>query len=102
MGKLEAEGIVNRQRSFFHTGKTLEPAFRKEQLTSWKDMLKVYEQEIYHALRNDLNKSEYEACTTESGFSYSECDFALKHLKDWVRLKKVEAPLTYKGSKRNI
>src|SRR5699024_9100856 len=102
MGKLEAEGIVNRQRSFFHTGKTLEPAFRKEQLTSLKDMLKVYEQEIYHALKNDLNKSEYEAFTTELGFLYTEIDFALKHLKDWVKLEKVETPLTHKGSKSYI
>ncbi|GGJ94474.1 aldehyde dehydrogenase [Lentibacillus kapialis] len=102
MGKLEAKEIVNRQRSFFHTGKTMDYAFRKEQLTSLKNMLKGYEQEIYHALKNDLNKSEYEAFTTELGFLYTEIDFALKHLKDWMKPEKAETPLTHKGSKSYI
>ncbi|WP_010530889.1 aldehyde dehydrogenase family protein [Lentibacillus jeotgali] len=102
MGKLEAAEIIDQHRTFFLTGKTLDPAFRKEQLTSLKGMLKSYQQEIYHALKNDLNKSEYEAFTTELGYLYTDIDFALKHLKDWVSLEKVETPLTHKGSKSYI
>src|SRR5699024_10666750 len=55
-----------------------------------------------HALKNDLNKSEYEAFTTELGFLHTEINFALKHLKDWMQPKKVETPVTHKGSKSFI
>ncbi|ALX48020.1 aldehyde dehydrogenase [Lentibacillus amyloliquefaciens] len=102
MGKIEIETIVNRQRSLFQSGETLDVTFRKQQLTLLKGMLEKYEGEIYHALKNDLNKSEYEAFTTELGFLYSEIDFALKHLTDWMKLEKVATPITHKGSKSFI
>ncbi|QKY69261.1 aldehyde dehydrogenase [Lentibacillus sp. CBA3610] len=103
MGKIdEMEKIINQQRNFFQTGETLEYEFRKQKLISLKEMLKSYEKEIYQALKNDLNKSEYEAFTTELGFLYTEIDFALKHLKNWMKPEKTETPVTHKGSKSYI
>src|SRR5699024_3019459 len=102
MGKIEMEVLVNRQREFFLTGETLDYKFRKRQLSKMKNMLEKYEEDLYHALKNDLNKSEYEAFTTELGFLHTEINFALKHLKDWMQPKKVETPVTHKGSKSFI
>lgn len=102
MGTIEAEKIINRQRNFFQTGETLAYEFRKQKLTALKDMLKSYKKEIYQALKNDLNKSEYEALTTELGFLHTEIDFALKHLKNWMKSEKTETPVTHKGSKSYI
>lgn len=65
-------------------------------------MLKQNEKAIYHALKQDLNKSSYEALTTELGILYLEIDFAIKHLKDWMKPEKVPTPITHKGSESYI
>ncbi|MFZ3577104.1 aldehyde dehydrogenase [Virgibacillus sp. DJP39] len=96
------ELLVSNQRSFFKSEKTLPYSFRKEQLEKLKKMLKIHEKEIYHALKEDLNKSSYETLTTEIGFLYSEIDVTLKNLKEWMKEKKVDTPITHKGSKSYI
>jgi aldehyde dehydrogenase (NAD+) len=90
--------LVENQRTFFIHGNTLEYDFRKDTLKKLKKMLKDNESEIYYALKQDLNKSKHEAFTTELGFLYSEIDFALKHLKNWMASEKVPSPLSHKGS----
>ncbi|MBP1949487.1 aldehyde dehydrogenase [Virgibacillus litoralis] len=98
----QIEKLVNRQRDFFHNGKTLDYSFRKNQLKALKRMLKNYEQEIYRVLKDDLNKSEHETLTTELGFLYAEIDFAVKQLKNWMEPEKVDAPITHKGTSNYI
>src|SRR5690625_3430920 len=65
-------------------------------------MLVKNESKIYTALKNDLNKSKHEALTTELGILYTEINFCLKHLKDWMKDELVDAPLTHKGTKNYI
>ncbi|WP_106497249.1 aldehyde dehydrogenase [Lentibacillus sp. Marseille-P4043] len=65
-------------------------------------MLKANEKRIYQALKMDLNKSQHETLTTELGFLYTEIDFALKHLKDWMEPEKADTPITHKGTKNYI
>ncbi|GAB3791553.1 aldehyde dehydrogenase [Virgibacillus kimchii] len=98
----EMEKLVNNQRSFFMNGNTIEYSIRKEKLQLLKKMLKSYETDIYDALKIDLNKSEHETLTTELGLLYTEIDFALKHLQEWMAPEKVNAPLTHKGTKNYI
>ncbi|WP_077326832.1 aldehyde dehydrogenase [Virgibacillus siamensis] len=94
--------LVNSQREFFKSGKTLDYAFRRTQLKALKSMLKNYETDIYRALKKDLNKSAHEALTTELGILYAEIDFALKQLKNWMEPQKVDTPITHKGTKNYI
>lgn len=94
--------LLNNQRTYFKSEKTFSYAFRKEQLEKLKSMLKLYEKDIYQALKDDLNKSKYETFTTELGFLYSEIDVTLKGLKEWMTAKKVDTPLTHKGSKSYV
>ncbi|MFA1821605.1 aldehyde dehydrogenase [Virgibacillus oceani] len=98
----EVETLVNNQRSFFLNGNTIEYSVRKEKLQSLKKMLKKYETDIYDALKIDLNKSKHETLTTELGLLYTEIDFAIKHLREWMEPEKVNAPLTHKGTKNYI
>lgn len=93
--------IIKAQRNFFNQ-KTLNYDFRIKQLEKLKQMLKDYEDDIYHALRDDLNKSNFETFTTELSVLYTEIDFALKHLKEWIKPEKVKTPLTHKGTKNYI
>ncbi|SES82152.1 aldehyde dehydrogenase (NAD+) [Oceanobacillus limi] len=96
------EQLVQEQRSYFLSGNTMAYQFRIKQLKALKKMLKNYEKEIYKAIKNDLNKSSYEALTTEIGFLFMEIDFTIKHLKEWMAPVKVDTPITHKGSKSYI
>lgn len=91
--------LLDQQRTFFKSEKTFDYSFRKEQLEKLRNMLKANEKNIYQALNDDLNKSKNETLTTELGFLYSEIDITLKNLKEWMKEKKVDTPLTHKGSK---
>ncbi|MFC4558740.1 aldehyde dehydrogenase [Virgibacillus kekensis] len=96
------EKLVNNQKEYFFSGNTRKYEVRKNQLKALKKMLKEHEDEIYQALKTDLNKSPHESLTTELGFLYSEIDLTLKQLKNWMTPKKVYAPLTHKGTKSYI
>lgn len=98
----ELETLVDNQRSFFMNGNTMQYSIRKAKLQSLKKMLKTYEKDIYDALKTDLNKSKHETLTTELGVLYTEIDFAMKHLKEWMEPKKTDAPMTHKGTKNYI
>jgi len=85
--------IVNKQRDFFATGQTLDLSFRVEQLRRLKSCIKSRQEEIFAALKKDLNKAPYESYATEVGLVLEEISFALKHLPQWVRPRKVKTPL---------
>lgn len=94
--------IVKNQQTFFLHGNTVDYEFRKETLQKLRNMLKNYESEIYYALKHDLNKSKHEVFITELGFLYTEIDFALRNLRNWMAPEKVPSPITHKGSKSYI
>jgi len=94
--------LVNKQRQFFKTDKTKTIAFRVEALQRLKTAIKKYEQELMGALRADLNKSEFDAYSTEIGIVLEEINFTLKRLRAWVKPKKVKTPITHIGSSSYI
>ena len=94
--------LVKNQQTFFINGNTIDYEFRKENLQKLKKMLKNYESEIYYALKQDLNKSRHEAFLTELGFLYTEIDFAIRNLRNWMEPVKVPSPISHKGSKSYI
>ncbi|MDY0408377.1 hypothetical protein [Paracerasibacillus soli] len=86
------ETIVEKQRSYYLTRQTADYGFRMNQLKLLKKMLQKSEIQIYEALEKDLHKSRHESLTTELGFLYTEIDFAIKHLKTWMKPEKVDSP----------
>jgi aldehyde dehydrogenase (NAD+) len=94
--------IIEKQRRFFASNKTKEYSFRIEQLKKLKEAILQQEEQIQKALLLDLNKSKEEAYLTEIGIVISEIDFHLKHLKKWMKLKKVKTPLFLQPSKSHI
>lgn len=85
--------IISRQRKFFATGKTKEINFRREQLQKLKVAIKKNEQAILDALKWDLHKPEFEGYLEL--MVIQDINYALKHLKSWVKPKRVKTPLTY-------
>ncbi|HLR64975.1 MAG TPA: aldehyde dehydrogenase [Pseudogracilibacillus sp.] len=96
------EELVLKQEQFFYTGETKSYEFRMKQLKKLREMISANESAIYQALYEDLNKSKHEALTTEIGILYGEIDFALKHLKTWMKDENVPTPLTHKGTSNYI
>lgn len=94
--------LIRKQQVFFHTNQTRSLSFRMDALNQLGDAIRKYEREIVQALKSDLNKSEFEAYSSEIGFVLSEIRFVLKHLRSWARPRKVKTPLTHIGSKSTI
>ncbi|WP_314589803.1 aldehyde dehydrogenase [Paenibacillus terrigena] len=94
--------LIHKQKAFFGTQQTKSLAFRKDALNKLGDAIRKYEQPIIQALKSDLNKSEFEAYSTEVGIVLKEIRFFLKYLHTWARPKKVKTPITHIGSKSSI
>ena len=77
--------LVEEQRAFFQTDITKSIQFRRNQLEKLYHAIQSSESEIMKALKQDLNKSEYEAYLTEIGIVYSEIKTAMRNLKKWTK-----------------
>ena len=94
--------IVERQKSYFYSGKTRGIDERKKQLRALYESIQRYESEIFQALKLDLNKSEHESYTTEIGYTLKEISFMIKNLSKWSKPKRVKTAMTHIGSKGKI
>ena len=84
---------IEKQRKYFNSGKTLSIAFRKEALKRLGRAIRLYETEIYEALKQDLNKSRTEAFMCEIGMTLSELSHTLRNMEKWAKKKRVPTPL---------
>ena len=82
------EKVIEEQKIFFNTGLTNTEDFRKKALIKLKTSINKNKNEILHALKMDLNKSETEAYFSEIASAHSEIDFALKNLSSWMKDKR--------------
>jgi aldehyde dehydrogenase (NAD+) len=94
MNKQEIEQLLDIQKTCFFRGETRSLAFRKTQLKKLRNVLRQSEAEISKALFDDLNKSPFEAYSTEIGFVLEELRYHLRHLDGWMKPKRVGNPLT--------
>jgi len=81
--------LVQKQRKFFLTGKTLSVSWRKEQLILLYNSIINHEQDLLDALRQDLNKSSYESFITEIGMVLEEIRYHQRHIKQWSKPKNI-------------
>lgn len=93
--------ILQKQREFFATGETLELSFRLQQLTRLKQAISSNQDAILAALKADLNKPAFEGFFDIIAV-IQEIDYALKHLKAWMRPQKVKSDLQQFPSKAFI
>ena len=85
--------ILQKQRTFFATGKTKEVNFRVESLKKMEKWICSHDENIMAALKADLNKPPFEAYATEVGTVLDELRFTLKHISSWNRPKRVMSNL---------
>ena len=84
---------VEAQREYFRSGATLSRKFRIEQLRRLEEALKDWERPLCEALWQDLHKSYEEAVMTELSIVRGEIRDQIRHLRRWMRPKRVGSPL---------
>ena len=94
--------ILSAQNQFFQSGVTLAQAFRAEQLTTLKQAIHAYHEQIETALKQDLNKSVMETYVSEVALVLDEIDFMLKHLAHLMKPKHVKTPTSHFPAKSLI
>ena len=87
------KNILDKQRKFFNSGKTLDIKYRIYYLKKLQEAILKKEKDILNALNKDLGKSETEAYMCEVGLSLSEISYFLKNLKTLSKEKTVPTSL---------
>lgn len=98
----DIDTIIALQREFFASNATLDFKFRKQQLKKLRDALKEWEKPLCEALWNDLHKSAEEAILTELSIVAGEVKNHLKHLRCWMRSRRVATPLKMMPSRSRV
>lgn len=87
--------IVNRQRAYYSKEETLDLSFRLNALKKLKASIQNHENDIYDALKKDLNKAPFESYASEIGLVLTELKDAIQNLYHWSRKKRVRTPLVH-------
>ena len=94
--------VFERLQQSYVLGKTKTYAWRKAQLEALQRMLSENEAAFVEALNADLGKSEAEAFTTEIGFLLSDIQHTKKHLRQWMKARKVSTPLLAQPARSSL
>ena len=84
----EIHNIVEKQREFFRTGKTLDVSWRLEQLKKLKAAVIAHEEDFEAALHKDLGRSKVEAYLCDVGPIIVEINATIRGLRKWARPEK--------------
>ena len=95
MEKEEIQLVLDNQRKFFATGKTLDIRYRLEILKKLRTLVILHELDIKKALWSDFHKPGFEVLATETRFVIKEMNLAIRKLKRWNRNKRVWTPLVH-------
>lgn len=94
MTESEIRKLLERQRTFFSTGKTLPVFFRLRQLEKLKRAIQKNEPLLRHALKKDLGKSNMESYMCEIGLTLSELSWMQRHVRSLAKNRTVPTPLS--------
>ncbi|MCU0457195.1 MAG: aldehyde dehydrogenase [Bacteroidales bacterium] len=95
MEKDEIQVILEKQRKFFDSGKTLDIKYRLENLRKLRTLILQHEEEIIEAIGKDFHKPRLETIGTETRLVVSELNHFIKNLRRWSSGKRVLTPLMH-------
>jgi len=87
---------------YFTSHVTKDITWRKQQLSSIKQLVIENEQQLLAALTQDLGKPNFESWVTEISYISGDVDHTIKHLKSWCAKRKVSTPLVVQPGKSYI
>lgn len=91
--------IVERQKRFYSSGRTLDVRYRIEKLKALYSSIEKNLPLIHECLKKDLGKSESESYMCETGLVLSELSYMIKHARAFSKPKRVRTPLAQFSSK---
>lgn len=98
----EYMSIRKRMQEYYNSGLTLDYPTRVRTLKKLKAVISAWEDRLSKAMMTDLGKSPFESYETEIGLTQAEISHTLKHLRSWMKPKKVSTPLAHFPSKSYI
>ncbi len=94
--------IFNKQQELFNSRITYSYEYRKNMLIKLKKLISDNIEELNKVLYLDLGKSRVEAYMCEIGLVLDKIGYAIKHLKKWMKTKKVNTSFSNFPSKSTI
>jgi aldehyde dehydrogenase (NAD+) len=89
----EIPALVARLRAGFESGRTRPAEWRLAQLDRLRALLTENADALVRALETELRKPDPEGWSTDIGFSLSDLAFTRKHLRRWMKPRRVGTPL---------
>ncbi len=93
MKKEEIGLVLEKQRNFLATGKTLDIDYRIGILKKLRSLILRHEEELIDALGRDFHKPRFEVLGTESRFVIAELNLIIRKVRKWSRKKRVRNSL---------
>ena len=90
---MEVSEIIQAQKAYFQSGKTLDVSVRMAALKRLRSAIETREEAILEALREDLGKSRFEGYMSEVGMVLDELTYMRKNLPRLASRKRVRTPL---------
>lgn len=97
-----AESVVHRLRATFETGRTRPMRWRRDQLVALQRLLSEEEEVFVAALNEDLGRPPTEAWLADLAPVATEASYAAKHLRKWMRPRRVGVPLAARPARARI
>ncbi|PID81179.1 MAG: aldehyde dehydrogenase family protein [Clostridiales bacterium] len=94
MNNTTIEQRVATLREFFNTHQTFDYSYRLAALKRLEDAILSHEEDIYKALKRDLNKTRFEGHLTEVGIVLGELRHTIKKLSNWMKPKRQKIALS--------
>lgn len=102
LGNSTISELVQKQRAYFNSKKTLDLRFRLDQLKKLYETIDKYEKDICDAIHKDFKKSYFEAFGTEVALVKDEIKFFLRRLPKLMKPEKVRSSLVIMPAKSYI
>ena len=102
VNKLEVSELYNIQDKHIKSHSKLNVSERIHYLVKLKKTIQFRENEIYNALKSDLNKPKFESYATEIGFLLNEISLFIKNLEKWAEPESIPSSIINFPSKDYI
>lgn len=93
MDEINIQNLVNEQREYFLSGKTLPLEFRLEMLNKLENVIKENIDQLNEAFILDFNKHPFDVLSTEVYLVLEEIKYFKKHLKRLMKPKRVRTSI---------
>ena len=99
---MDIANLVAAQRRFFETGQTRDLAARRAALLRLRKAIRLHEEALCEALRQDLGKSAVESYMTEIGIVQHEIKLLYRKMRRWLRPRHCPTPLSVWPSRSRV